>query len=74
MIQGSIPSKGKRFSLCQKSTQTSVPNQPPIQWVPGVLSREVMQPESDGDHSHTPTCKVKRREAVPLLLLHAFMV
>lgn len=61
------------FSLPKIHSNSSV--QPAsTQWAPGALSREVIQPESDDDHSHTPSCKVKRREAVPLLLLHAFMV
>jgi len=38
--------KGKRFFLLQKSTPVLEPNQPPIEWVPGVLSLSIKAAEA----------------------------
>jgi hypothetical protein len=42
------------------------PTQPPIQWVPGVLSLEVKRPGREADHSHPSSADVK--ECVELYL------
>jgi hypothetical protein len=42
------------------------PTQPPIQWIPGVLSLEVKWPGNDADHSPPSSAEVK--EGVELYL------
>jgi hypothetical protein len=45
--------KARDFLLISVSRTALVPAQPPVQWLPGVLSPEGKTlPESDADHSH----------------------
>jgi hypothetical protein len=50
--RGSIPGRGKGFPLASVSRPALGPTQPPVQWVPGVLSPGVKaRPGRDADHS-----------------------
>jgi hypothetical protein len=49
------------------------PIQPPIQWVPGALSRGVKRPRREADHSPLSRTEVKLRGAIPPLLQYAFL-
>jgi hypothetical protein len=42
--QSSSPGKAKNFSFSTSSRPALGPTQPPIQWVPGILSLEVKRP------------------------------
>jgi hypothetical protein len=53
--------------LFTTATRTALrPTQPPIQWVPGALSRRVKRPERKADHSPPSSAEVK--ECVELYL------
>jgi hypothetical protein len=51
------------------SRQALGPNQPPIQWAPGVLSLGVKRPGREADHSPPSSAEVKQRNNFTLLLL-----
>jgi hypothetical protein len=48
------------FLFSTASRTVLVPNQPPIQWVPGVLSLEVKRPGREADHSPPSSAEVKK--------------
>jgi hypothetical protein len=53
------------------------PTQPPIQWVPGVLSLGVKQQEHEADHSTPSSAKVKKVSSytsTPPILLHGVVL
>jgi hypothetical protein len=57
--RGSIPGRGKIFPLASVSRPALGPTQPPVQWVPGVLSPGVKsRPGRDADHSPLPSAVV----------------
>jgi hypothetical protein len=43
------------------------PNQPPIQWVPGVISLGVKQLGCEADHSPPSSAEIKNGGAIPPL-------
>jgi hypothetical protein len=57
---GFEPRRGQRiFPLSSVSRPALGPTQPPVQWIPGVLSRGVKaRPERDADHSHPSSAEV----------------
>jgi hypothetical protein len=55
------------FSLFTASRPALGPTQPPIQWVPGVLSPGVKQQKREADHSHTSSVEEKNGGDVPPL-------
>jgi hypothetical protein len=61
VIRGSIPGRGERiFPLASVSRPALGPTQPPVQWVPGALSRGVKaRPGRDADHSPPSTAEVE---------------
>jgi len=59
--RGSIPGKGQRiFPLISVSRPALGPTQPPVQWVPGVLSQGTKaRPGRDADHSPPSSAEVR---------------
>jgi hypothetical protein len=51
--QSSSPGREKNFLFSVSSRLVLGPTQPPIQWVPGVLSPGVKRPEREADYSPT---------------------
>jgi hypothetical protein len=49
------------------------PTQPPIQWVPGVLSLGVKRPGREADHLPPSSAEVKNAWTIPPLLQYVFM-
>jgi hypothetical protein len=50
--RGSIPGRGcDTVLLATASTSALGPTQPPIQWIPGVLSLRIKRPGREADHS-----------------------
>jgi hypothetical protein len=61
-----IPVKEKRayvFHSVQAGSGFHI--QPPIQWVPGVLSTEVKRPGRESNHSHRSIVEVRNGGAIP---------
>jgi hypothetical protein len=53
------PAGAKDFPLTSVSRPALGPTQPPVQWVPGVLSPEVKaRPGRDADHAPLPNAEV----------------
>jgi hypothetical protein len=65
--QGSIPGRGKIFLFSTASRPVLGPTQPPIQWIPVVISPGVEQPGCEADHSPPSSAKVKNGGAIPPL-------
>jgi hypothetical protein len=65
--RGSIPGRCKIFFFSTVSTLALGPTQPPIQWVPGVLSLGVKRLGREADHSPPSSAEVKNCGAVPPL-------
>jgi hypothetical protein len=61
-----FPAEAGNFSLHHRVQNGSGPTQPPIQWVPGVLSLGVERPEREADHS--PPSSTEVQEWVELYL------
>jgi hypothetical protein len=54
------PAEAKDFPLASVSRPALGPTQPPVQWVPGVLSPGVKaRPERDADHSPPSSAEVE---------------
>jgi hypothetical protein len=49
----------RNFPLTSVSRPALGPTQPPVQWVPGVLSRGKARPGRDADHSPPSSAEVK---------------
>jgi hypothetical protein len=47
------------FLFTTESRSALEPTQPPIQWVPGAISRGVKRPGREADHSHPSSAEVK---------------
>jgi hypothetical protein len=75
MIRGSIPGEAGNFSLHHRIQNGSAPPpQPPIQFVPGVLSRGVKRPVREADHSPPSSVRGKRMSGtIPPLPQYVFM-
>jgi hypothetical protein len=55
-----FPAEQRIFPLTSVSRPALGPTQPPVQWVPGVLSPGVKaRPESDADHSPPSSAEVE---------------
>jgi hypothetical protein len=54
-----FPVGAGKFSLRHRVQNGSGSTQPPIQWVPGVLSLGVKRPGRDADHSPPSSAEVK---------------
>jgi hypothetical protein len=54
-----VPVGATDFFLTPASRPVLGPTQPPIQWVPGVLSLEVKRPGREADHSPPSSAEVK---------------
>jgi hypothetical protein len=63
--------QGYLFSIASRPTLGRP--QPPIQFVPGALSRGVRRPGREADHSPPSSAEVKNGAAIPPLL-HVFMM
>jgi hypothetical protein len=59
--RSSCPGRVKNFLFCTLSRPALGSTQPPIQWVPGALSREVKRPGREADHS-PPTSAERLRK------------
>jgi hypothetical protein len=53
------PAKAKDFPLASVSRPALRPTQPPVQWVPAVLSQSKARSERDGDQSPSSNAEVK---------------
>jgi hypothetical protein len=59
-VQGfEVPAGAEDFLFSTASRPTLGPTQPPIQWVPEVLSLEVKRPGREDDHSPHSSAEVK---------------
>jgi hypothetical protein len=65
--QGSIPGRGKIFLFSTASRPALGPTQPPIQWVPGVISLGVKQPGHEADYLAPSSAEVKNSGVIPPL-------
>jgi hypothetical protein len=61
---GSISSRGWTFLYSTTTRPALGPTQPPIQWLPGVLSPGVKRPEREAHHSRSSSTEVKNSGAV----------
>jgi hypothetical protein len=66
-LWGSIAGKGKIFLLFILSTSAVEPTQPPIQWVPAVLSPGIKQLGREADYSPSASAEVLNGGAIPPL-------
>jgi hypothetical protein len=65
---------GSRIFLFSKSSIPALrPTQPPIQWVPGVLSLGVKRPGREADHSPPTSAEVKKMWLYTSTPSNAFM-
>jgi hypothetical protein len=53
------PEEQSIFPLTSVSRPALRPTQPPVKWVPWVLSRDKARPARDADHSPTSSAEVK---------------
>jgi hypothetical protein len=67
MTTTSIILEIKTFLFSTASRPALGPTQPPIQWVPGVLSPGVKRQGREADHSPQTSAEVKNGEAIPPL-------
>jgi hypothetical protein len=58
-VRSSSPDRVNNFLFSTSSRPALGSNQPPIQWVPGVLSPGVKRPEREADHSPPASAEVK---------------
>jgi hypothetical protein len=63
-----FPAGARDFSLFKASRPALGPTQPPMQWVPGVLSPGAKRPGREADCSPPSTADVKNGGAIPALL------
>jgi hypothetical protein len=70
-----IPGGGVGIFLCTTASRTALgPTQPPIQWVPGILSLGVKRPGREADHSPPSSAEVKNAwsyTSAPPIRLHS---
>jgi hypothetical protein len=59
-LRGSSPGTVKNFLFSTWSRPALGSTQPPIQWVPGVLSLGVKRPGRESDHSPPANAEVKK--------------
>jgi hypothetical protein len=75
MIEGSNPRQGLGIFLFTTVSRPSMePTQPPIRWVPGVLSLGGKRPEREADHSPPSSTEVKNLWSYTFTLQYTFMV
>jgi hypothetical protein len=67
------PSGAKNFLFSMWSRPALGPTQPPIQWVPGVLSPGVKRPWREADHSPPTSAEVKKMWIYTSTPPYAFM-
>jgi hypothetical protein len=58
-LSGLVPGKGKKFRPALESTQ------PPIQWVPGALSKWVKRPGREAEHPPSSSAEVNNDGDIP---------
>jgi hypothetical protein len=58
--RSSSPGRVKNFLFSTSSRRALGPTQPPIQWVPGILSSGVKRQGREADHSPPATAEVKK--------------
>jgi hypothetical protein len=73
IARSSSPGKVKNFLVSTSSRQVLRPTLPPIQRVPGALSRGVKQPRREADHSSPTTAEVKKMWIYTSTPKYAFM-
>jgi len=68
-VRGSITGRGERiFPLASVSRTALWPTQPPVKWVPGVLSPGVkVRPVRDADHSPPSSAEVENEQELYVL-------
>jgi hypothetical protein len=70
----SSPGRDKNFLFSMSSRPTLGPTQPPIQWLPRVLSRGVKRPGREADHSPPSNAEVKNTWRYTYTSPYGFMV
>jgi hypothetical protein len=63
---GSIPCR-QDFLLYVVQTVSEAPTQPPIEWIPGVISAGVKRPGHEADRSPPSSAEVRNGGAIPPL-------
>jgi hypothetical protein len=73
-----VSRRGLGIFLFTTASRTALgPTQLPIQWVPGVLCREVKRPGSEADHSSPSSAEVKNAwsyTSTPSIRLHGVVL
>jgi hypothetical protein len=69
----SSPGRVKNFLISMSSRPAMGSTQPPIQWVPGALSRGVKRPGREADHSPPASAEVKKTWIYTSTPPYAFM-
>jgi hypothetical protein len=69
----SSPGRVKNFLFSMSSTPALGPTQPPIQWVPGVLSPGVKRPGREANHSPPTSAEVKKMRIYTFSPPYAFV-
>jgi hypothetical protein len=72
-FMSSSPGSVKNFLFSKSSTPALGSTQPPIQWVPGVLSPGVKQPGREANHSPPASAEVKKMWIYTSTPPYAFM-
>jgi hypothetical protein len=70
--RSSSPDRVKNFLFSTSSRPALGPTPPPIQWVPGALSREVKRQGREADHSPPTSTEVKKLWTYTSTLPYAF--
>jgi len=77
MIGVRFPAGTGNASLHHRVQNGSGPTQPPIQWVPGVLSLDVKRPGRESGQSYPSSAKVKNAwsySSIPRICLHCVVL
>jgi hypothetical protein len=63
--QVSDPGRGKTFLVSKMFRPALGTTQPPVQWLPGVISPGLNAPKGEADHSPPHSVQVKKGGAMP---------